>query len=48
MRMFAVPGVGEVTVDLECTFAEYGLECSDELTAKDTAEHVDGKEEVSG
>ena len=32
-------------MELECGFAESSLECGDELTAEDTAEHLDGKEE---
>ena len=32
-------------MELECAFAEGGFESGDELTAKDTAEHLDGKEE---
>jgi len=36
---------GEVAVELECALAEGGLKSGDELTAEDTAEHRDGKEE---
>src|SRR5271165_2639484 len=36
---------GEVAVELECALAKGGLKSSDELTAEDTAEHRDGKEE---
>ena len=35
----------EVAVELERAFVEGGLQPGDELTAKDTAEHLDGKEE---
>jgi len=34
-------------VELECAGLKGGLESSDELTAEDTAEHLDGKEEGS-
>jgi hypothetical protein len=34
-----------LAVKLERAFAESSLECGDELTAEDTAEHFDGKEE---
>jgi len=34
-------------VKLECVCLKGGLESSDELTAEDTAEHLDGKEERS-
>lgn len=35
----------ELAVELKRGIAESGLECSDELAAKDTAEHLDGQEE---
>ena len=35
----------ELAVELERGIAESGLECGDELSAEDTAEHLDGKEE---
>ena len=38
---------GEVAVELECALAEGGLKSGDELTAEDTAEHFDRKEEGS-
>src|SRR5450759_2983160 len=34
-----------MSVELECAGLKGGLESSDELTAEDTAEHLDGKEE---
>ena len=32
-------------MELDLAFAESLLECGDELTAEDTAEHLDGKKE---
>src|SRR5664279_5200755 len=34
-----------MSVELECACLKGGLESSDELTAEDTAEHLDGKKE---